>query len=51
MGSNNEGKLGIGNKSLRKSASPCLIDSCINYRCIQISCGAAHSVAVMGNEF
>lgn len=48
MGSNTQGRLGIGNKSIRQSSSPCLVEELVDYNCKQISCGWGHTVAVMG---
>ena len=50
MGSNTEGRLGIGNKTIRQSSSPCLVEDLIRYNCTQISCGWGHSAAVMGEK-
>jgi X-linked retinitis pigmentosa GTPase regulator len=46
MGSNSEGRLGIGDKSLRSSSSPCLVESLSNYKAIRVSCGWGHSAVI-----
>ena len=46
MGSNSEGRLGIGDKSLRSSSSPCLVEALSNFKSIKISCGWGHSAVV-----
>jgi len=53
MGSNARGRLGIGNKSIKQSSSPCLVEACQRYKCKSISCGWGHTLAVMGmiNEY
>lgn len=50
MGSNSEGRLGIGNTTIRQSSSPCLVEDLIRFNCVQISCGWGHTVAVMGES-
>lgn len=46
MGSNSEGRLGLGDKALRSSPSPCLVEGLVSYRCVKISCGWGHSAVV-----
>lgn len=46
MGSNTDGKLGIADRSLRQSSSPCLVEDLASYRIAGISCGFAHTVAI-----
>ena len=46
MGSNSEGRLGVGDKSLRSSSSPCLVEALTNFKSIRISCGWGHSAVV-----
>lgn len=46
MGSNSDGRLGLGDKSLRQSSSPCLVEGLINYKCIRISCGWGHTAVI-----
>lgn len=43
MGSNSDGRLGLGDKSLRQSSSPCLVEGLLNYRSVKISCGWGHT--------
>ena len=49
IGSNADGRLGIGSHSLKQSSAPCLVESCARARCVQVSCGWGHTVAIMGN--
>ena len=49
MGSNEFGNLGIGNKQLKFSSSPCLVEDLSTKHCANISCGGGHTVAVMEN--
>ncbi|OMJ68832.1 hypothetical protein SteCoe_33607 [Stentor coeruleus] len=46
MGSNSDGRLGLGDKSLRQSSSPCLVEGLMNYKCVRISCGWGHTAVV-----
>ena len=49
MGSNLEGRLGIGDPSMKYSAIPCLVEVPQRLKGLQVSCGSSHTVAVMGN--
>jgi len=49
MGSNNEGRLGINDKSLKQSSTPCLVESLSGSKAVVISCGWGHSAAVLEN--
>ncbi|OMJ68419.1 hypothetical protein SteCoe_34128 [Stentor coeruleus] len=46
MGSNNDGRLGLGNKNIRQSSSPCLVEGLTSYKCIKLSCGWGHTVVI-----
>ena len=46
MGSNSEGRLGIGSLSTKESHSPCLVEALMNYKCSRVSCGWGHTIAV-----
>lgn len=46
MGSNSEGRLGIGDQATKQSPSPCLIESMSLYRASSISCGWGHTVVI-----
>lgn len=46
MGSNNDGRLGLGNKSIRQSSSPCLVEGLTSYKCIKLSCGWGHTAVI-----
>lgn len=43
MGSNSEGRLGLGDKSMRSSSSPCLVEAIVNHRSLKVSCGWGHT--------
>ncbi len=47
MGSNNEGRLGIGDKAIRQSSTPCLVDSLSRLSASYVSCGWGHTAAIM----
>lgn len=47
MGSNADGRLGIGDISIRQSASPCLVEALAGYRAVAVSCGWGHTGAVL----
>ena len=51
MGSNSNGKLGIGDKTVSFSASPCLVESLTGYEIIKISCGGVHSAVLSSDSF
>lgn len=44
MGSNSEGRLGVGDRSIKQSASPCLVEGVS--RVVMLDCGWGHTVAV-----
>ena len=46
MGSNLNGKLGIGDKALSFSPSPCLVESLTEHEIVKISCGWGHSAVI-----
>lgn len=46
MGSNSDGRLGLGDRSLRQSSSPCLVEGLLNHRCVKISCGWGHTAVI-----
>lgn len=46
MGSNSEGRLGIGSRAVRQSAAPCLVDSLSANPADFISCGWGHTAVV-----
>ena len=51
MGSNIYGRLGIANREIKNSSSPCLIESLSKYKSIKISCGFNHTAALVGNDY
>ena len=48
IGSNLEGKLGINNKSIRSSSSPCLVEELQRENCVKVACGLNHTIAIIG---
>ncbi|CDW82033.1 UNKNOWN [Stylonychia lemnae] len=46
MGSNNEGKLGLNEKSIQSILSPQLVDTLLHSQIASVSCGDQHTVAV-----
>jgi alpha-tubulin suppressor-like RCC1 family protein len=47
MGSNAAGRLGIGDLNLTtQCSSPCLVEGLSRYKCVDVSCGWGHTVAV-----
>lgn len=44
MGSNTDGKLGVGEKTLRQSNVPCLVDGL--YDIVKVACGTSHTLAI-----
>lgn len=46
MGSNSDGRLGIGDKSIVNSSYPLLVESLVGIKVTQVSCGGSHSAAV-----
>lgn len=51
MGSNNDGRLGIGDRTVKQAASPTLVEDLSSLHCAMISCGWGHTIAIMGKEF
>lgn len=49
MGNNAEGRLGIGNRSIKQCASPCLVETLSAHRAVSVSCGWGHTAAVSEN--
>jgi len=48
LGSNAEGRLGVGSRSIDRASHPTLVESLANNKCVKISCGWTHTLAVMG---
>jgi alpha-tubulin suppressor-like RCC1 family protein len=44
MGSNSEGKLGVGDKTLKSSNVPCLVEGIENI--VKVTCGMSHTLAI-----
>ncbi len=49
FGSNSEGRLGLGDKSVAQSSTPCLVESLCRQRATQVACGWGHTAAVLDN--
>lgn len=49
IGSNKYGKLGINNKNILQSSYPCRVDELLSIKCIKVSCGINHSIAITEN--
>ena len=49
MGSNVYGRLGIANRGIKNSSSPCLVESLSKYKIVKVSCGLGHTAALVGN--
>jgi alpha-tubulin suppressor-like RCC1 family protein len=49
MGSNAEGRLGIGDKTMKISVTPCLLEALSKFNAVEIACGWGHTVAVLDN--
>lgn len=47
MGSNADGRLGIGDSSIRQSFSPCLVEALANQRAIDVHCGWGHTAVIV----
>mgnify|MGYP000868791386 CR=1 FL=1 len=48
MGSNSDGRLGIGDRYVKKMATPTLVEDLAALNCVMVSCGWGHTVAIMG---
>ena len=49
FGSNSEGRLGLGDKTILQSSTPCLVESLSHSNAINISCGWGHTAAILDN--
>jgi len=49
FGNNSDGRLGLGEKSIKQTSTPCLVEALSNMQAIQISCGANHTAAILSN--
>ncbi|OMJ92190.1 hypothetical protein SteCoe_5062 [Stentor coeruleus] len=47
MGSNTDGRLGIGSRSIKQSPSPCLVEELANTKALKISCGWGHTAVIL----
>ena len=46
MGSNSDGRLGLGDKSIAYTSYPLLLESLIGHKITQVSCGGSHTAAI-----
>eukprot|EP01022_Parablepharisma_sp_SALTPOND_P016056 TRINITY_DN2314_c3_g1_i1.p1 TRINITY_DN2314_c3_g1~~TRINITY_DN2314_c3_g1_i1.p1 ORF type:complete len:1094 (+),score=138.92 TRINITY_DN2314_c3_g1_i1:12288-15569(+) len=49
VGSNSEGRLGLGDRSMLQSSTPCLVEALSRLNAVHVSCGWGHTAAVMDN--
>jgi len=49
MGSNADGRLGIGDHSIKLASTPCLVEALSRFNALEISCGWGHTAAVIDN--
>eukprot|EP00826_Nyctotherus_ovalis_P010657 TRINITY_DN12798_c0_g1_i1.p1 TRINITY_DN12798_c0_g1~~TRINITY_DN12798_c0_g1_i1.p1 ORF type:complete len:922 (+),score=221.87 TRINITY_DN12798_c0_g1_i1:94-2859(+) len=47
MGSNADGRLGIGDRAAKSASTPCLVEALSSFRVAEVACGMAHTVAVV----
>ena len=45
MGSNVDGRLGLQDRSIHQTCSPCLVEALVPFKARDISCGWAHTLA------
>jgi alpha-tubulin suppressor-like RCC1 family protein len=50
MGSNEKGRLGISDTSIKYVPSPCLVESLSGYKLIKVECGGSHT-AVLASDY
>ena len=46
IGSNSDGRLGVGKKAVGQSKSPCLVEALAHIRVAEVACGGGHTLAV-----
>lgn len=44
MGCNGEGQLGVNDQAVESKNSPVLVDSLLNYKPLEVTCGAHHTI-------
>jgi len=49
MGSNADGRLGIGDKSIKSASTPCLVEALSSSKVVEVACGMGHTMAVIDN--
>jgi X-linked retinitis pigmentosa GTPase regulator len=49
MGSNADGRLGIGDQTIRQSSSPYLVEALVGHNAVAVNCGWGHTAAVLEN--
>jgi hypothetical protein len=50
MGSNADGRLGIGEKNIEFASAPCMVESLYMQKPYKISCGWGHTAVTMGKQ-
>lgn len=49
MGSNADGRLGIGDRGVKMSSTPCLVEGLSWFRAAEVSCGWGHTAVIIDN--
>eukprot|EP01022_Parablepharisma_sp_SALTPOND_P019135 TRINITY_DN3227_c0_g1_i1.p1 TRINITY_DN3227_c0_g1~~TRINITY_DN3227_c0_g1_i1.p1 ORF type:complete len:969 (-),score=97.88 TRINITY_DN3227_c0_g1_i1:135-2957(-) len=49
FGNNSDGRLGLGDKSVKQSSTPCLVEALSRVTAVQVSCGSNHTAAILDN--
>jgi X-linked retinitis pigmentosa GTPase regulator len=49
MGSNADGRLGIGDRSVKLSSTPCLVEELSWFKAVEVSCGWGHTAVILDN--
>eukprot|EP01022_Parablepharisma_sp_SALTPOND_P021371 TRINITY_DN417_c0_g1_i1.p1 TRINITY_DN417_c0_g1~~TRINITY_DN417_c0_g1_i1.p1 ORF type:complete len:1167 (-),score=122.17 TRINITY_DN417_c0_g1_i1:1806-5306(-) len=49
MGSNADGRLGIGDRTVKLASTPCLVEGLSRLNAVEIACGWGHTAAVIDN--
>lgn len=49
VGSNSEGRLGLGDRSMTQSSTPCMVEALSRLNAVHVACGWGHTAAVIDN--
>ena len=49
MGSNVDGRLGIGDRTMKLSSTPCLVEGLSWFKAVDVSCGWGHTAVIIDN--